>query len=63
MARKKTKAEIRAEIRRELEEWPAHRARMEAMYERWLARMQVADERERRRRVRLRRLTFGLLGR
>jgi hypothetical protein len=63
MARKRTKAEIRAEIRRELEEWPEHRARIEAMYARWLARMHAAEERERRRRLRLRRLSLGLLGR
>jgi hypothetical protein len=63
MARKTTKAEVRAEIRRELEDWPAHRARMEAMHEHWRARMRAAGERERRRQARLRRLTFGLLGR
>ena len=63
MARKKTKAEIRAEIRRELQEWPEHRERMEAMYARWQARMDAAEERKRLGRQRLRRLTLGLLGR
>jgi hypothetical protein len=63
MKRKKTKAEIRAEIRRELEEWPEHRGRIEAMYARWIARMDAAEEREHRRRLRLHRLSLGLLGR
>ena len=44
-------------------QWDRNSRDFEAMYERLRARWQAADERDARRRARLRRVTFGLLGR
>ena len=50
-----------------LAQWDRERREFRALLDRWMARLQAAEEREaeyeRRRRARLRRLTFGLLGR
>jgi hypothetical protein len=43
--------------------WDRNNREFEAMYERFKARWREAEEREARRRERLRRMTFGLLGR
>lgn len=55
------------EERRRLEElrarWDRNSREFEAMHQRLLARWRDEDERDERRRARLRRLTFGLLGR
>lgn len=44
-------------------EWARESREFRAMYERLQARWRAADEREERRRARLRRLSLGLLGR
>jgi hypothetical protein len=44
-------------------EWAKNSREFEAMYERLKARWRAEDERHERRQARLRRLTFGLLGR
>jgi hypothetical protein len=54
--RKKSKAEWHAE-------WLAGRRELEGILARLEERIRLADEREERRRARLRRLTLGLLGR
>lgn len=54
--RKKTKAEWHTE-------WLAGRRELEGILARLEERIRLADEREARRRDRLRRLSFGLLGR
>lgn len=56
MERKKSNAELDAE-------WLARRREIETIYERMQERFRLADEREARSRARLRRLSFGLLGR
>jgi hypothetical protein len=56
MAKKRSEAEWRAE-------WLARRREVEGILARLDERIRVANEREARRRERLRRLTFGLLGR
>ena len=61
--RKKTTPEERERLQVLAQPWSEHRADMERMYERWLVRMDALDARHERRRQRLRRLTFGLLGR
>jgi hypothetical protein len=61
--KKKRTSEQHERLRALARPWSEHRAEMERMYERWLARMDAIDAREERRRARLRRLTFGLLGR
>jgi hypothetical protein len=54
--KKKSKAEWRAE-------WLAGRREVEGILARLEERIRLADERDLKRRARLRRLTFGLLGR
>lgn len=44
-------------------EWEAQRRELEELFARMRERHRRADEREERRRARLRRLTFGVLGR
>jgi hypothetical protein len=44
-------------------QWAQNSREFEAMYERLKARWREADERDERRRARLRRFSFGLLGR
>ena len=63
MARKKRTPEEREQWEAQKAEWDRQRREFQATFERWLARMDAAEERERRRRERLRRLTLGLLGR
>ena len=46
-----------------LAEWEERRRYFEALVEEWERRLADAEERETRRQARLRRLTFGLLGR
>ena len=45
------------------EEWLEHRRQLELLWEQRAARFAAADAREAAHRARLRRLTFGLLGR
>ena len=50
-----------------LAQWEAERAEFRKVFDRWMARLKAAEERdaqrERRRRARLGRLTFGVFGR
>lgn len=46
-----------------LAQWEAERAEFRKVFDRWMARLKAAEEREAAHRARLRRLTFGLLGR
>ncbi len=56
MAKRKIEPEL-------LARWERERREFRELCERWIARLQAADAREAARQERLRRLTFGLLGR
>jgi hypothetical protein len=49
--------------REQLAQWERERREFRELCERWIARLKAADEHDAARRARLRRWTFGLLGR